>query len=247
MHTTNIICWLHPPVNFLKLNTDGSCVSKVQLAAGGLIRNRKRWWLIGFSKYIGCGVSLLAELWGMYEGLLLAWRYVTIVFWQNTTHCNLLINWRIWYLVTIPIELRYNHVRISLIAIGSAMFNIFIGRLTRCWLSNWFGSESILGHAVLFCWTCIYYSYLSCRLYIYTVLSWYNFVLQAQPPSDTKRKRSNILDAWSNGQLSGIKPLWHLMQGPSFPTCPMAMMQHNSLTGSIMMPPDGLIYGNRLP
>ncbi|KAE8669301.1 hypothetical protein F3Y22_tig00112249pilonHSYRG00207 [Hibiscus syriacus] len=62
-----------PPSGWYCLNTDAS-VTTVNGAGkiGGVIRNHDGGWEIGFSKNIGSSTVLQAELWGIYEGLLLA-------------------------------------------------------------------------------------------------------------------------------------------------------------------------------
>ncbi|KAE8716421.1 hypothetical protein F3Y22_tig00110118pilonHSYRG00048 [Hibiscus syriacus] len=65
--------WTEPPSGWYCLNTDGA-VTTVNGAGkiGGVIRNHDGGWEIGFRKNIRSSTVLQAELWGIYEGLLLA-------------------------------------------------------------------------------------------------------------------------------------------------------------------------------
>ncbi|XP_061371303.1 uncharacterized protein LOC133313907 [Gastrolobium bilobum] len=67
--------WKHPSPNWIKINSDGECRNKgVSTSCGGVIRNYAGKWIAGFSKRIGCGNVLLAEVWGMVIGLEWAWE-----------------------------------------------------------------------------------------------------------------------------------------------------------------------------
>ncbi|KAF7822906.1 reverse transcriptase [Senna tora] len=63
--------WTPPPLDWLKLNTDGSCTNS-EIGAGGLLRDHSGRWISGFSVFIGIGNALLAELWAVFHGLKLA-------------------------------------------------------------------------------------------------------------------------------------------------------------------------------
>ena len=69
------VAWLPPGDDWVKLNTDGSRDGNMDtIAAGGVLRNNRKMWLQGFSLRKGSGSVLEAELWGMYEGLSMAWK-----------------------------------------------------------------------------------------------------------------------------------------------------------------------------
>jgi ribonuclease HI len=68
------VSWKPPPVGWVRLNTDGSCRDGGHIGCGGIIRGSDGEWLGGYSKYIGIGSAYLAELWGVFEGLLYARR-----------------------------------------------------------------------------------------------------------------------------------------------------------------------------
>ncbi|KAK0586448.1 hypothetical protein LWI29_007016 [Acer saccharum] len=69
------IAWSPPPLGWVKLNTDGSWRPEFgSISAGGVIRNNEKAWLVGFALNKGMGNVLEAELWGIFEGLKLAWR-----------------------------------------------------------------------------------------------------------------------------------------------------------------------------
>ncbi|KAH9792364.1 putative ribonuclease H protein [Citrus sinensis] len=65
--------WVAPTWPWFKLNTDGAHKSSGLSSAGGLIRNCNGEWTIGFGMNIGVGTITGAELWGLYQGLCLAW------------------------------------------------------------------------------------------------------------------------------------------------------------------------------
>lgn len=67
------VSWIPPRPGFVKINTDGARKAANGLAsAGGLIRNHRGDWIIGFTTNIGCTSSFMAELWGLREGLIVA-------------------------------------------------------------------------------------------------------------------------------------------------------------------------------
>ena len=68
-----LIRWLPPPWPWCKLNTDGSCKNAWEAGAGGVIRDSVGHWISGFGMRIGESSVLMAELWGLYQGLILAW------------------------------------------------------------------------------------------------------------------------------------------------------------------------------
>ena len=54
---------------------DGSLNSELKIiSAGGVLRNNRKEWLGGFSLKKGHGNVQEAELWGLFEGLQLAWK-----------------------------------------------------------------------------------------------------------------------------------------------------------------------------
>ena len=68
------ICW-HPPLTgYFKLNTDRSILhsNPTKASAGGLIRDSLGSWIGGFTRKIGITHSMVAELWGLRDGLTLA-------------------------------------------------------------------------------------------------------------------------------------------------------------------------------
>ena len=65
--------WTLPPTGFFKLNTDGfACGSLGMASAGGLIKDSKGVWVASFNRGIGLTHALVAELWGLWDGLALA-------------------------------------------------------------------------------------------------------------------------------------------------------------------------------
>ena len=62
--------WLPPPINWLKLNSDGSSMGNPRLAGGGgLIRNEIGEWVRGYARAIGCATSVAAKLWALRDGI----------------------------------------------------------------------------------------------------------------------------------------------------------------------------------
>ncbi|XVE77975.1 hypothetical protein DITRI_Ditri13aG0107100 [Diplodiscus trichospermus] len=70
-----LVSWKPPAGEFVKLNTDGAWDKINNIAsAGGVIRNSHGDWVFGFAMNIGpCGITD-AELWGIHQGLILAWE-----------------------------------------------------------------------------------------------------------------------------------------------------------------------------
>ncbi|CAJ2664280.1 unnamed protein product [Trifolium pratense] len=68
------IAW-KPPINgWVCLNTDGASKDNQVGGCGGLIRECQGNWCGGFSKKLGNCSAYEVELWGVYEGLRLAWE-----------------------------------------------------------------------------------------------------------------------------------------------------------------------------
>ncbi|KAF7807009.1 ribonuclease H [Senna tora] len=68
------ILWKKPEVGWVKVNTDGAVCKESKVAGcGGLIRDHDGVWIKGFERKIGFSNVLSAELWGIAEGLSLAW------------------------------------------------------------------------------------------------------------------------------------------------------------------------------
>ncbi|KAH9779123.1 putative ribonuclease H protein [Citrus sinensis] len=67
------ISWHPPKWPWCTLNTDGAHKSDEISTAGGLIRDHLGRWISGFGMVIGSCSITVAELWGLYKGLKLAW------------------------------------------------------------------------------------------------------------------------------------------------------------------------------
>ena len=67
------ISWHPPKWPWCTLNTDGAHKSDEISTAGGLIRDHLGRWISGFGMVIGSCSITVAELWGLYKGLQLAW------------------------------------------------------------------------------------------------------------------------------------------------------------------------------
>ncbi|KAL9451462.1 hypothetical protein AB3S75_013097 [Citrus x aurantiifolia] len=66
--------WTPPPWPFFKLNTDGARKISRHASAGGLIRNYCGEWVHGFGMNIGHCTITGTEVWGLFQGLQLAWN-----------------------------------------------------------------------------------------------------------------------------------------------------------------------------
>ncbi|CAL1356848.1 unnamed protein product [Linum trigynum] len=68
-----MVGWVAPPNGWMKLNSDGAAQGINGLAtAGGVLRDKNDNWKGGFCCKIGTGSAILAELWGIHQGLILA-------------------------------------------------------------------------------------------------------------------------------------------------------------------------------
>ncbi|CAL1380726.1 unnamed protein product [Linum trigynum] len=73
-----LIGWNAPSAGWRKMNTDGASQGSSGLAtAGGVLRDSDGDWLGGFCCKIGTGSAILAELWGIHQGLIMAWKQGT--------------------------------------------------------------------------------------------------------------------------------------------------------------------------
>ncbi|CAA0818851.1 Polynucleotidyl transferase- ribonuclease H-like superfamily protein [Striga hermonthica] len=69
-----LIRWEAPVDGTFKVNTDGCFISTSGMAtAGGLVRDAGGRWIGVFTMNIGYCLITRAELWGLFQGLLLAW------------------------------------------------------------------------------------------------------------------------------------------------------------------------------
>ncbi|CAJ2642097.1 unnamed protein product [Trifolium pratense] len=72
---TIYIGWKRPGEGWVKLNSDGACKNKGEVAGcGGLFRDSDGRWIKGYTKKIEACDALQAEMWGLYLGLDMAWR-----------------------------------------------------------------------------------------------------------------------------------------------------------------------------
>ncbi|KAH9782186.1 ADP-ribosyl cyclase/cyclic ADP-ribose hydrolase [Citrus sinensis] len=68
------ICWSPPFWPWCKLNTDGAAKKTGEASAGGLLRDHNGAWVAGFGMNIGSCSVTVAELWGLYQGLIISWQ-----------------------------------------------------------------------------------------------------------------------------------------------------------------------------
>ncbi|CAI9097378.1 OLC1v1033781C1 [Oldenlandia corymbosa var. corymbosa] len=72
---TRMLSWKPPPMDWLKLNSDGEINGDTGMAsAGGVIRDSNGIWKGGFLMNIGFYSVIGAELWGLFQGLNLTWE-----------------------------------------------------------------------------------------------------------------------------------------------------------------------------
>ena len=69
----NMFGWLPPRWPYYKLNSDGARKRSSFAGADGLIRDATGRWHDGFCMNIRICYVTIAELWGLYQGLVLAW------------------------------------------------------------------------------------------------------------------------------------------------------------------------------
>ncbi|KAG7533030.1 Ribonuclease H-like superfamily [Arabidopsis thaliana x Arabidopsis arenosa] len=75
MRVEQQIGWVPPGDGWMKLNTDGASHGNPGLAtAGGVLRDGDGNWRRGFAVNIGMCSAPMAELWGVYYGLYIAWE-----------------------------------------------------------------------------------------------------------------------------------------------------------------------------
>lgn len=69
------VSWRKPNEGWVKLNTDGASHGNPgEATAGGALRDEEGNWIGGFVLNIGICTAPLAELWGVYYGLYIAWE-----------------------------------------------------------------------------------------------------------------------------------------------------------------------------
>ena len=65
--------WMKPPMDWLKLNTNGASLGNPGKAGGGgVIRDSSGKWVKGFSRSIGVATSVMAKCWAIRDRLTLA-------------------------------------------------------------------------------------------------------------------------------------------------------------------------------
>lgn len=71
-----LVRWNFPDHGWWKLNVDCShWTSDNSIDCDDVLRDATGSWLMGFSKKLGKGNSVLAEVWAIYQGLSLAWQF----------------------------------------------------------------------------------------------------------------------------------------------------------------------------
>lgn len=91
---TCFFVWNLHAQDWVKLNVDGSRNPLLEsIAIGGVIRDHKKSWLGGFALNKGTGSVIEAELWGIFEGLKIAWKagYKKVVVESDSQNAILLL------------------------------------------------------------------------------------------------------------------------------------------------------------
>jgi ribonuclease HI len=70
----DLVGWKCPQIGWVKLNSHGACCKDGKSGCGGVIRGIDGKWLGDFAKYVRRCSVVVAEFWGVYEGL----KYVKI-------------------------------------------------------------------------------------------------------------------------------------------------------------------------
>ncbi|CAL5403638.1 unnamed protein product [Camellia sinensis] len=78
-----LINWLPPPTSNIKLNADGCVKESLGKAGfGGLFKDAKSSWILGYSRKLDVATSLEVEMWAIYRGTTIihekGWRNVII-------------------------------------------------------------------------------------------------------------------------------------------------------------------------
>ena len=73
MYCTSWINWVHPPVGWHTLDTDGSDNNVQRIAVGGVLRENSSRCVSGFAANMGDCTVVQADLWALIHGLRLAW------------------------------------------------------------------------------------------------------------------------------------------------------------------------------
>ena len=74
-YVTKLVSWIPPPPLWVKINTDGASKRDCNATGcGGVLRDHHDCWLRSFVFNIDIASAPLAELWGVFHGLSLAWR-----------------------------------------------------------------------------------------------------------------------------------------------------------------------------
>ncbi|GAU24377.1 hypothetical protein TSUD_390860 [Trifolium subterraneum] len=68
------IGWIPPKVDWVVVNTYGARYSTWSCGCGGVVRDSSGEWLGGYARDLGDCNIIIIELWGILEGLRLAWR-----------------------------------------------------------------------------------------------------------------------------------------------------------------------------
>ncbi|KAK3198861.1 hypothetical protein Dsin_022276 [Dipteronia sinensis] len=112
-----LISWIPPLEGWVKLNVDGSCDNNLDvITSGGVLRDHLKNWLTGFVLNKGRGNVLEAELWGFFEGLMLAWR---------SGYRNVLVETDSLYMVQLLAkDIHVNHPMFSIAHGCSALINL---------------------------------------------------------------------------------------------------------------------------
>lgn len=91
VYQTMQIKWMAPPINVLKINTDGCVLSSDKAGAASIFRDHNGKWIWGTSRALSHTPIILAELWAIHDGVMEATKMVSITMLLNRTTRKLLI------------------------------------------------------------------------------------------------------------------------------------------------------------
>ena len=66
VRNTRFISWIRPPLDWIKLNCDGSVLSNRKASCGGLVRDDSGKFLQGFIVNLDIYPIIVAEIWGCF-------------------------------------------------------------------------------------------------------------------------------------------------------------------------------------
>ncbi|KAK5784281.1 hypothetical protein PVK06_038804 [Gossypium arboreum] len=104
--TDSVTEWSKNPCGAVKINTDRARADSGMMAsAGGVIRDDKGQWILGFSQNIGVGTVLQSELLAIFDGFSIAWSwgYREVILERDCKETVDLINAGVYFLPSLAL------------------------------------------------------------------------------------------------------------------------------------------------